>query len=82
MAEYTYKGFKIFYNIERVNSATKLYKANGYVKCFIDNTSPVVSQKFYTEHPTQAGVKNGIRKMLEEYIDFEWQEFQEMSREN
>lgn len=81
MSEYTYKGFKVFYSIVPVKSESKLYRADGYVKCFLDNKEPVVSRKFHTEYPTQTGVKNEIKKMLEEYIDFEWQEFYEMARE-
>ncbi|MGQ3888714.1 hypothetical protein ACQUW5_06730 [Legionella sp. CNM-1927-20] len=77
MPEYIYKGFKVVYNIDTDESNNKLYKADGYVQCLLDkNNHP--PQKFHTEYSTLAGVQEEIKKMLEDYIDFEWNEFNKM----
>ncbi|KTC76935.1 hypothetical protein [Legionella brunensis] len=80
MIEYTYKGFRVTYQIESSAAAPNLYKADGYVTraTEIKNHSP---QKFHTEHPTKKGAQIEIKKLLEDYIDFEWQEFYEMRNE-
>jgi hypothetical protein len=82
MAEYIYKGFKIFYDINPQKTEDDLYQASGYVLCNIDKAAPSPTQKFRTEYPTQQGVKIQIKKIIEEYIDFEWEEFLEMQKEH
>lgn len=78
MTEYVYKGFKVSYKIKCSENKPKLYKADGYVQCSLATTGSVFSQKFHTEHPSKEGAQNEIKKLLEDYIDFEWQEFHEM----
>ncbi|MDI9819031.1 MULTISPECIES: hypothetical protein [unclassified Legionella] len=65
------------YKIESSGGA-RLYKADGSVVARESKHSSL--QKFHTEHPTKEGAKNEIKKLLEDYIDFEWQEFYEMQK--
>lgn len=78
MAQYIYKGFKVFYDIKPVSGSTNLYKADGYVVCCLDKKGLTPPQKFHTEYRTKTEVQNEIRRLLENYVDFEWKEFHEM----
>lgn len=77
MKEYTSKGFKVCYDIKPVES--NLYRADGEV-FFYDNDleEPSLLQKFYTEHPTKGGAKTEIKRLIDEYIDFEWKKYLQM----
>lgn len=75
MKEYSYKGFKVVYNVQKAKSSTNLYSANGRAVCSLTGGEPTLLNKFHTEHPTRVGAENEIKKLLENYIDFEWQEF-------
>lgn len=77
MTEYSYKGFRVFYDIKPSEDSSHLYAADGYVANHMDEKAPVMSKKFHTEHPTKGGAKKEIKKLTEDYIDFEWQEFHE-----
>ncbi|KTD15983.1 Uncharacterised protein [Legionella lansingensis] len=80
MTQYVYKGFKVTYNVISSSEDPKLYKADGYVvRSTARGGSP--PQKFHTEYPTKKGAQNEIKKLLEDYIDFEWEEFYEMHQE-
>lgn len=78
MAEYAYKGFKIYYEVTPSKTVQGLYQATGYVMCSVHEQAPTLSQKFQTEYPTKIGVRKEIKKLIETYIDFEWKEFLEM----
>lgn len=78
MVQYLYKGFKVFYRVKPLESDSKLYQADGHVICDVDQKDSPLCQKFHTEYPTLMGVENEIKKLLENYIDFEWLEFKEM----
>mgnify|MGYP000090025035 CR=1 FL=1 len=77
MTEYNYKNFKIFYNIES-DTNKNLYTADGYVTCSLDETQSLLSRKFHTEDTTRTGAQHEIRRLIENYIDFEWSEFYEV----
>nr|HAT8714213.1 hypothetical protein [Legionella jordanis] len=81
MTQYVYKGFKICYSIQPSSENLNLYKADGYAIRPTQKETSTAPQKFHTEHPTKEGAKNEIKKLLEDYIDFEWQEFHEMQKE-
>ena len=80
MNEYVYRGFKIFYKIELDKTNNSLYQADdGYAECLLDNKkSTAAPRKFHTEYSTLAGVQDQITKLVEDYIDFEWEEFNKM----
>ena len=78
MVEYSYRGFNITYEVDSTdNKENKLYRANGKaVRSEEDKTS--AAKKFHTEHPTESGAKKAIKKLIEDYVDFEWKEYYEM----
>jgi hypothetical protein len=80
MTQYVYRGFKLSYHVEPAGESSNLYKADGHAvrPAKRNRTSP---QKFHTEHPTKKGAENEIKRLLEEYIDFEWHEFRQMQKE-
>lgn len=81
MAEYLYKGFKVSYNIKPIKNQTKLYEAEGYVAC-CTQTDISCKKRFHTESTSMQSVASEIKKLLENYIDFEWQKFHEIHDDN
>lgn len=78
MVEYSYRGFIITYEVDSTdNKENKLYRANGKAVKSEEGKNCVV-QKFHTEHPTENGAKKAIKKLIEDYVDFEWKEYYEM----
>lgn len=77
--QYNYKGFVVTYEIKASEQANNMYRADGQVESAKNKNK--ILQKFHTEHPTKEGAKKEIKKLLEDYIDFEWQEFYEMQNE-
>ncbi len=80
MTEYIYKGFKIKYVIEQLDADT--YKATGSVLSYVKEQGPHLSQQFQTEGASKNYVQQEIKKIMNEYIDFEWKQFNEMQGEN
>lgn len=78
MPRYTYKGFTIYYDIMPTDN--NLYQAEGYV-CFSKENNQETSKKFHTEHSDEQEIESEIKRLLENYIDFEWNEFLKMDRE-
>ncbi|MFA5959505.1 MAG: hypothetical protein WC785_03220 [Tatlockia sp.] len=76
MAEYSYRGFNITYQVDSKDH--RLYKANGKAIKSEEKTTPNNARKFHTEHPTENGAKKAIKKLIEDYVDFEWKEYYEM----
>jgi hypothetical protein len=82
MTEYDYKKFKIHYNIQSDKTKKNLYAADGYISNPLDSNCSCTARKFHTEYGTKSGVKNEIKKLIENYIDFEWQEYFEIHGKN
>ena len=78
MAEYIYKGLTVHYNIRKMN--INLYQATGAV--IYPENDKKNAQKFQTEAPTKSGVQHEIKKIINDYIDFEWKGFIEMQDAN
>lgn len=78
MTVYNYKKFKIHYNIQGDKTKKNLYTADGYVLCSPDQEDTDLKQCFHTEYTTREGVQKEIKRLIENYIDFEWKEFYEM----
>ena len=80
MIDYVYRGFKIQYNIDAFKQEMGLYKANGFVAGPDDKkqTTATAVKKFHTESPSMADAESQIKKLIEEYIDFEWSAFKKM----
>ena len=79
--QYNYNGFQISYKIDPPNSEIALYRANGFLNCSLSNHNSGPCMQFHTEHKTLDGAECGIKKLLENYVDFEWKNFNEMARE-
>lgn len=78
MAEYIYKGFKVHYEIEKIKVAGGLFQAQGYVICDSDTDGPTLTQKFQTESSLKADAESEIKKIINRYIDFEWEQYLKM----
>lgn len=78
MAEYSYKNFKIHYDIQLDKTKKNLYAADGYISNLRDKKCSCTARKFHTEFTTKSGVRDSIKKLMENYIDFEWQEYYEI----
>jgi len=78
MTEYVYRGFKVSYNVEAIKNSGQLYRADAYALCIMDNKKTVLPKKFHTEYSSLTGVQAEIKKMVEDYIDFEWKEYEKM----
>ncbi|WP_298625251.1 hypothetical protein [uncultured Legionella sp.] len=67
MYEYRYKNFLINYEIN-FSDELKVYLATGEAK-YSDCT-----QEFSTLDYSLKGVKKEIKKLIEQYVDFEWEQ--------
>lgn len=80
MVEYIYKGFKIAYRISGQGEEQR-YRADGTALCLIDHPHEFSKKKFHTEFITQEGAEAEIKKLLENYVDFELKSYYEMQTE-
>ena len=81
MIEYIYRGFKISYKIDPVTQEEHLYKAAGHATYLLNIPKFVSPARFHTEYDTHAGTEHEIRKLLENYVDFELKSFYDMKQE-
>ncbi len=80
MTEYIYREFKISYSIiEELEN--KLYKADGAVYYLLAKPKSLIPVHFHTEYETRSGAEHEIKKLLENYVDFELKNFHEMTLE-
>ncbi len=80
MPNYVYKGFKIHYEIPHDKTINNLYEAYGY---FLTNKhdKPAMLPRFHTIDASKVEVRHQIKKIIEDYIDFEWGKYVEMKEE-
>lgn len=78
--EYTYKDFKINVSISPDPQDKSFYQANGKALCLLPSNETNEPKVFKTEALTEKGAEQQIKKMIEEYIDFEWLEFERMNK--
>lgn len=78
MIEYSYKGFKFCYKIEQHKNNSKLFGSYGFI-VNPEDTQERVLAKFHTDYNTETGVQTEIKKLMEDYIDFEWHQFREIT---
>lgn len=81
MTEYIYKGFKISYDIIPATLEKNLYKADGSVVYLLNKPTSLAPVKFHTEYESYIGAEHEIKKLLENYVDFELKNFYEMRTE-
>lgn len=80
MIEYIYRGFKISYKIA-ADSEKNTYKADGSLTYLLNVPKSFTSKKFHTEYDTHHGAEHEIKKLLENYVDFELKNFYDMKKE-
>ncbi len=80
MTEYAYKGFQVRYDIKPSERSPGLYRADGLVLCSINNkdNTPQLSEEFHTEFVSEEGAQHEIKRLIENYIDYEWSQFYAM----
>ena len=81
MIEYIYKGFIISYKILSAEFENNIFQADGSVTYLLNRPKSFVPQKFYTEFATHVGAEHEIKKLLENYVDFELKNFYDMKKE-
>ncbi len=75
MIEYIYKGFKLSYTITEVSCAEpRLYEAHGNA-IYLLSTPGFAQTHFHAEDETQVGAEHEIKRLLENYVDFELKNF-------
>lgn len=77
MQEYSYKGFKIMFEISHPEN--EHYQANA--RCFSKEDENPLPQRFQTISDSKIKVEDEIKRLVENYIDFEWKEFLKMKGE-
>ena len=81
MVEYIYKGFKVSYKIISAEFEKNTYKANGSLTYLLNIPTSFTPKQFHTEYNTYAGAEHEIKKLLENYVDFELKNFYDMQKE-
>lgn len=81
MIEYIYRGFKISYKIVPVEYKINTYQADGAAVYLLNRPKSLTPKKFYTEYETLTGAEHEIKKLLENYVDFELKNFYDMKKE-
>ncbi|KTC65330.1 Uncharacterised protein (plasmid) [Legionella adelaidensis] len=81
MTEYIYRGFKISYRIQEITGEKNIYKADGSVIYLLNKPKTFSPVKFHTEYETHTGAEHEIKKLLENYVDFELKSFYQMQSE-
>lgn len=81
MIEYIYKGFKISYNIVPAEIEKNTYKADGTAIYLFNKLTSCTPKKFHTEYVTRAGTEHEIKRLLENYVDFELKNFYDMQKD-
>ena len=81
MIEYIYKGFKISYKIMAAEFEKNTYKADGSLTYLLNIPKSFTPKHFHTEYDTHAGAEHEIKKLLENYVDFELKNFYDMQKE-
>lgn len=81
MIEYIYRGFKLSYKIVSAELEKNTYKADGMAVYLLNVPKSFTPKKFYTEFESHAGAEHEIKKLLENYVDFELKNFYDMQKE-
>ncbi len=81
MIEYIYKGFMISYKIASAEFDKNNYRADGSVTYLLNRPKSFTPKKFHTEYTTHAGAEHEIKKLLENYVNFELKNFYDMKKE-
>lgn len=84
MIEYIYKGFKLSYQVSVLSSSASpseppLHEAHGNAVYLLSTPKKWFSQThFHTDNDTHQGAEHEIKRLLENYVDFELKNFYAM----
>ena len=81
MIEYIYKGFKLSYKITATEPEKNNFKADGALIYLLNTPKTFLPKKFHTEYETHIGAEHEIKKLLENYVNFELKNFYGMKKE-
>jgi len=81
MTEYVYKGFKVYYEVALVEESNS-YGACGHVVSFLDKDGLCLTEKFQTVSTKKDEAQREIKKLIEDYIDFEYEQFLKIDNEH
>lgn len=82
--EYIYKGFKLSYQVSQLNSSASpdesiLYEAHGNAVYLLSTPKKWFSQThFHTDKESHHAAEHEIKRLLENYVDFELKNFYAM----
>jgi hypothetical protein len=84
MIEYIYKGFKLSYQVSELSASASfdgsiLYEAHGNAVYLLSTPKKWFSQThFHTDNESHQGAEHEIKRLLENYVDFELKNFYTM----
>jgi len=80
MIEYIYKGFKLSYKVSEIASSEHTsYEAHGNAVYLLSTPKKWFSQThFHTDNENHQGAEHEIKRLLENYVDFELKNFYAM----
>ncbi|MDF1683751.1 MAG: hypothetical protein P1U36_03745 [Legionellaceae bacterium] len=84
MIEYIYKGFKLSYQVSKLNASASadesaLFEAHGNAVYLLSTPKKWFSQThFHTDNESHHGAEHEIKHLLENYVDFELKNFYAM----
>ena len=81
MIEYLYKGFKLSYKITATDLEKNTFKADGSLTYLLNVPPTFMPKQFHTEYETRMGAEHEIKKLLENYVNFELKNFYDMKKE-
>ena len=73
MNKYVYKQFEVIYEI-KINPQNTLYEAHAYAICLANKQNPLMAHEFSTEAKTWDEAETELKKLVNNYIDFEWKQ--------
>ncbi len=79
MIEYIYKGFKLSYTILPTEHTS--FRADGALTYLLKQSICFKPKKFCTEYPSSTGAEHEIKKLLENYVNFELKNYYDMKKE-
>ncbi|MCH9689878.1 MAG: hypothetical protein K0U10_04410 [Gammaproteobacteria bacterium] len=80
MIEYIYKGFKLSYTVSEISCALTpsephTYEAHGNAIYLLNSPKWFTQTHLHAEDETHVGAEHEIKRLLENYVDFELKNF-------
>lgn len=74
MTSYTYREFKISYEVQPDSKNPLLFKASGFAQCIKNKNVNAEKIHFSTESSNLELAQKEIKKIIEDYIVFQWEQ--------